>query len=81
MFIRKKTPAGPPEVPMPPKHDDHKAWELIKAQNRIARLEAAIRAHRDIALATYENAPRGTVEMIPRHVNETLWSILDDFFG
>ena len=46
--------------------------------SRVNKLEAAIKAHRDIGQATYEHSPKGTVELIPRHVHETLWAVLDD---
>jgi hypothetical protein len=61
---------------MEPKHFVFKG-DADKDAERVRKLEAAIKAHRDIGRATYEHSPKGTVELIPRHVHETLWNILD----
>jgi hypothetical protein len=58
-----------------------RAWASFESEtdaDRVRILEAAIRAHMDIGRATYQHSPKGTIELIPRHVHETLWSVLDD---
>ena len=66
--------------PLPGMESKHFVFkkDADKDSSRVRELEAAIKAHRDIGQATYEHSPKGTVELIPRHVHETLWAVLDD---
>lgn len=86
MFKRKKVQVSLDGVVIEPlaseSEGNHTSWNETKAKQsydrRVRELEAAIKAHRDIALQVYDHSPKGTVELIPRHVHETLWSVVND---